>query len=111
MSLEFKCVAQDRASSTIDNSLYALGLEVRQAQVFMKFANVSTSSAKLRVYYDAFGSGFSEDTAIFWDITLRPGETLEVDHIFMNDSSADTGYRTDTANAITATVYAIEDLL
>lgn len=110
MTLEYKYVAQDRASSTANQTLYSLSVDVRQAQVFMKFANVSTSTALLRVFYDALGAGFSEDTAIFWDLKLRPGETLEVDHIFMTGTTTDIGYRTDTADAITATVFAIEDL-
>jgi hypothetical protein len=109
--IQYKQLVQARENSTNAASIYANSNDTRQAQLFIKIANVSTTNAYCRVFNDDSGSTFDQSTAIFYDFLIRPGETLEVDHVLVNNTSARIGYRSSVANALTITVYGIIDLL
>jgi hypothetical protein len=68
--------------------------------------NTSSGLAKARVFYDASGTTYDETTALLWDIEVEPGESAFVDNFFAgNSASGNFGVRTDTANALTFTLY------
>jgi len=104
--LEYTQLAQHRENSTNPVSLYQCG-EGEVVQGFLKLCNVTDDLVSVRVFHDLNGSTYSESTALCWDLGLCPGQLLEIDHIFIDNENGNLAYRTDTANAINATLYGI----
>lgn len=109
MSQEFYQGYQYKSADTNNHSVYSLPLKAKRAQLFIKVANVDTNAAHVRVFHDANGSSYTEATALVWDMKILPGQILEIDHVFMANPSGNIAYRSDTADALTITIYAIED--
>lgn len=107
MTIAYEQIAQARENSTTAVSVYspAAGEAV---QVFVKIANVGTGVATVRVFHDKDGTTYDKETAVAWDIAIEPGQILELDKIFMSNASGNLAYRSNTANALTATVYGIK---
>ena len=106
MTIDYTQLAQHRENSTSAVSIYQSSVG-QTVQLFIKFANVSSTPSKLRVYHDLNGAAYDQSTAIIYDLKLLPGEFLEVDHIFVNNPSGNVAYRSSVANALTATVYGV----
>jgi hypothetical protein len=106
MTIDYTQLAQQRENSTAAVSIYQSSV-AQTVQLFMKFANVSSAPAKLRVFHDQNGSTYDQSTAIIYDLKLLPGEFMEVDHVFVNNPSGNVAYRSSVANALTATVYGV----
>ena len=106
MAIDYTQLAQARENSTSAVSIYqsATGETV---QIFIKIANVSSSVASARVFHDQNGTTYDQSTALVYDFKLRPGDILEIDHIFVNNPSGHIAYRSSVANALTATVYGV----
>lgn len=104
--LSYSQLAQARENSTSAVSIYQCN-DGETVQVFLKIANVSASPALLRIFHDDDGTTYDQSTALIYDLKIMPGELLEVDHIFVNDSSGNVAYRSSVANALTATVYGV----
>lgn len=111
MTISYTQYDQIRENSTNATAIFALTASMRQAQIYLKVANVTNQSALVRIYHDDDGTTYDESTAIVWDLKITPGEFLEVDHLFVNNSSGRVAYRSSVANALTVTVYAIVDYL
>lgn len=111
MTISYLQYDQIRENSTSATAIFVLNAAMRQAQLYLKIANVTNQSALVSVYHDNSGSTYDESTAIIWDLKITPGEFLEVDHLFVNNSSGRVAYQSSVANALTATVYAIVDYL
>jgi hypothetical protein len=106
MTIEYEQLAQVRENSTNAVSIYSPAAS-KVVQAFLKICNTTAAVAAVRVFHDKNGTTYDETTALFWDTNINPGQTLEVDRIFMSDSTGNLAYRSDTANALTATVYGI----
>ncbi len=110
MADEYKQLAQSRASGTDPVSLYSPGTD-ETVQVYARFANVTDKLAKVRIFHDDAGTTYDEDTAIAWDIEIKPGQVLTLgrddDAIFMNSQLGNFAYRSSIENSITATLYGI----
>ena len=104
--LEYSQLAQVRENSTNAVSIYSPAAN-ETVQAFVKITNVTAVDINVRVFHDNDGTIYDETTALFWDTTIPSGMTLEIDHIFMNDSNGNLAYRSSTANALIATVYGI----
>jgi hypothetical protein len=111
MTLEFSQLYQLRENSTNAVELFGLGISMKQAQVFLKVANVADQSALVRIFHDSNGSTWNESTALFWDLKILPGQVLEANNIFLKDNTGTIAYRSSVANALTATVYEIIEYL
>lgn len=111
MTLRYQQYDQVRENSTNPVAVFALATNMRQAQLYLKIANTSNQSALVRLFHDDDGTTYDESTAIVWDLKIVPGEILEVDHLFVNNSSGRVAYRSSVANALTATIYIIADLI
>lgn len=101
-----KLLAQLRATNTTATTVYSPNAG-ETVQVFVKIANTSASEIKVRVFNHNVGSTLDESTAIAWDVPIASGEIFEMESIFMDDENGNIGYRTDTANAATITIYGI----
>lgn len=106
MAIDYTQLAQVRASTTANTGLYSSGTG-ETVQIFIKIANVVTSSALVRVFHDQNGSTYDQSTALVYDLKILPGQVLELNHIFVNNPSGNIAYRSSVANALTATVYGV----
>lgn len=106
MAIDYTQLAQTRENSTSAVSIYQSGT-AQTVQLFMKFANVSSAPALLRVFHDQNGAVYDQSTALVYDLKLLPGEMFEMDHVFVNNPSGNVAYRSSVANALTATVYGV----
>jgi hypothetical protein len=104
--LIYSQLGQYRENSTNPVSIYSPDAG-QTAQLFLKIANVSGSPALVRLFHDENGTTYDQSTALIYDLKIMPGEILEVDHIFINDSTGNVAYRSSVANALTATVYGV----
>ena len=102
MTIEYKQLAQARENSTNAVSVYSPSTG-ETVQVFIKITNTTASMAAVRVFHDNNGTTYDETTTLAWDIEIGPGQFLEIDKVFMDDSTGNIAYRSDTANALTAT--------
>ena len=106
MAVDYTQLAQVRASTTSNTLIYQSG-PAETVQIFMKFTNVSSGAALVRVFHDQNGTTYDQSTAIVYDLKLHPGELLELDHVFVNNATGSLAYRSSVADAITATVYGV----
>lgn len=106
MILEYKQLAQARENSTNAVSVYSPSAG-ETVQVFVKIANVTSATAAVRVFHDNDGTTYDESTALAWDVDIGAGEFLEIEKVFMDNSSGNLAYRSETANALTCTVYGV----
>ena len=104
--IKYEQLAQVRENSTNAVSIYSSD-PGQVVQIFVKICNTSGAVATVRVFHDDNGTTYDETTALFWDMTLAAGATLEIDKIFMGDSTGNLAYRSSVANALTATVYGV----
>jgi len=105
MALTYGPLAQIRENSTNPALLYqpAAG-EV--AEVSLRISNNTAGAVLVRVFHDIDGTTYDEASAIIWDYSITAGLFLVLLGIKMNSSGA-LAYRSDTANALTVTVYGI----
>ena len=106
MTIAYSQLAQARENSTNAVSIYSPGAG-ETVQAFIKIANNTAAIAAVRIFHDDDGTTYDETTALAWDIDIDPGQILEIDKIFMNNSSGNIAYRTSVANALTATVFGV----
>lgn len=104
--LEYSQLAQHRENSTSAVSIYSPPTG-RTVQGFLKLANLTDDAVQVSVFHDQSGTTYDESTAIFYNTYLYAGQVLEVDHIFMNDSTGNLAYSSSVANAINATLFGI----
>ena len=106
MTIEYKQLAQTREAGTSAVSIYSPS-SGEEVQIFLKICNNSGSNCEVCVYHDDDGTTYDESTAIVFGMDLEPGQVLEIDKIFMSDSDGNLAYKTETGNALTATVYGV----
>lgn len=105
--LTYSQLSQLRASTTTPELLYSSSEARDTIQIFVKICNTIAADVAVRVFHSPSGATYDETTAIVWDMILTPGDILELDHIFVTGTSERIAYRTDTANALNATVYGV----
>jgi hypothetical protein len=72
--------------------------------------NTTAGGAKFRIFLDDDGTTYDQTTALYYDITLAANSTQTFEFqkpIFMNDSNGNLAVRTDTASALTFTVWGV----
>lgn len=107
--IQEKQLGQTRPSTTTAAGLYSPAASITWIAKSLVICNTSTSLAKARVFHDEDGSTYDETTAILWDIEIEPGESAFIDSLLAGSTDAgNVGVRTDTANALTFTLYGAE---
>jgi hypothetical protein len=103
-----KQLGQQRPNTTAAVSIYnpPVGNSVVHSIII---CNTTTSAAKYRIFCDDDGTTYDETTALFYDVSLpaKTTDTLEV-KICMNDATGNLAVSTDTANALTFTLFGEE---
>lgn len=104
--LTYQQLAQHIEYSTSAVSVYSPGAN-ETVQVFVKISNISPENVKCSVFHDDNGTTYNETTAIIYEMMIQPGAILELDHIYMNDSTGNLAVQSDTSGALNVTVYGI----
>lgn len=109
MQLQEKQLGQLRPANTTAASLYSPGANVTGIAKNLVICNTTTSTAKFRVFADDAGTTYDETTALFWDVPILGGQTVQVDMFTpLDDSTGNFAVRTDTNDALTFTLFGAE---
>ena len=102
-------LAQARPGDTNNATLYSPPAYTKTRIVSLFICNTSGAVADARVFHDDDGTTFSEATALYWDLSVGAKETAEKElEMLMDDTSGAIGVRSDTADALTFTIYGEE---
>ena len=103
-----KQLGQTRPSVTTAASAYSPS-SVETTMKTVCVCNTSAGTAKFSIYHDDDGTTYDETTALFFqaDIAAKTTMWLEV-FIAMDDDNGNVAVQTDTANALTFTLYGAE---
>lgn len=72
--------------------------------------NTTATSAKFRIFFDDNGTSYVAGTALFYDVPIEANSTVEIDtFLAMSDNTGNLAVRTDTADALTFTVFGAEN--
>ncbi len=108
-TLQEKQLGQLRPANTTAASLYSPPAATTWVGKNLVVCNTSASSALFRVFHDEDGTTYDETTALFWDVSISAGETVSITGLMAGYTNAgNIGVRTDTANALTFTLYGAE---
>jgi len=108
-----KQLGQLRPANTTAASIYSPpGNAVTRVENII-ICNSSGSSAKFRIFHDSDGTTYDETTALFWDGILLSNTTAffgddKFGPLYLNNTNGNIAVRTDTANALTFTIYGTE---
>ncbi len=110
MAFQEKQLGQARENSTDAVPVYSPPTGIIATIVTsILVCNTTGSAAKYRLFHDNNGTTFDESTALFFDATIAANTTVDLEiFLAMDDSDGNLAYRTDTANALTITVYGAE---
>jgi hypothetical protein len=99
-------LAQSRPGNTNAASVYSpsSGQEILIKSIII--SNTTASSAKFRIFHDDDGSTYDETTSLYWDIEVPPNTSANIEmNIMMNVDAGNLAIRTDTASALTFSLY------
>jgi len=105
----FKQLGQARENSTSAVSVYSPPASTETVIKSILIANTSGADAIIRMFVDDDGTTYDESTTIAWDVNI-PADTVwdrEVT-ICMNNSAGNFAYRSSVANALTITLFGLE---
>lgn len=109
MAYQEKQLGQLRPLNTTAASLYSPGSNVTAIIKSVVVANTSGSSASGRIFLDDDGTTYDESTALYWDVGIDAGSTLQIDTFWaMNDSSGNLAVRSSAASGLTFTAFGVE---
>ena len=109
MSLQEKQLGQSRPADTSAVSLYSPASNITGMAKNLIVANTTSSSAKFRVFVDDNGTTYDQSTALFYDVSLLGNTTVLIDmYAAMDNSAGNLAIRSDTANALTFTLFGAE---
>lgn len=101
-------LGQSRPSVTTAVSVYAPINNVTGIVKNIRVCNTSGSAVKFRMFHDKDGTTYDETTALVWDQSLAADESAQIDCFIAVKNTGNLAFRTDTANALTFTVYGVE---
>lgn len=110
MAIASKQLGQARPADANAVSIYSPGAGVSTRIGSIAICNNTGSVAKFRIFLDDDGTDYDESTALYYDFSLAGNTTLMLNDLalFMNNSAGNLAVRTDTADALTFTVFGIE---
>jgi hypothetical protein len=107
--IQEKQLGQLRPANTTAASLYSPGASTTWVAKNLVVCNTSGAGASFRAYHDEDGTTYDETTAIFWDVPVAANETVSITSLLSGFTNAgNIGVRTDTASALTFTLYGAE---
>ncbi len=108
MTFTEKQIAQGRLTTTA-TSLYSPAASTVGIIKNITITNTSTLEHTFTLYVDDDGTTYDESTTIAWEIPAKPGRVIQIQcYIPMNDASGNFAVKSDSANAITITLFGAE---
>jgi hypothetical protein len=108
-ALNEKMLAQARENSTDAVSVYSPAVKTTAVIKNVTLCNQTSSAATYRIFMDEDGTTYDESTALFYDVNIDGNSTVSIDTFWaMNNADGNLAYRSNTANAITVTVFGAE---
>ncbi len=109
-----KLLGQARPANTTAVTIYSPPVNVWTEITKVIICNTSGSSAKFRLFLDDDGTTYDQTTALYYDAVVAADDTIEVpsqgnNGFFMNIAAGNLAVRTDTNNALTFSVFGIEN--
>ena len=102
-------LAQVRPAGTVAVSAYSPPASTTAVIRSVVIVNTTASIATFQLFADNDGSTFDESTALIWAGPLDGGQTAIVNEFWaLNNVLGNFGVRTDTANALTFTLWGAE---
>jgi len=109
MAFTTKQLGQARPANTTAVSIYSPGASTNTDIKGVHIANTSAGSATFRLFHDDNGTTYDESTALVWDVAVGVGAVVNITTLIsMDDATGNLAVRTDTASALTFTVYGAE---
>lgn len=106
---QVKQLGQANPGAATATSIYSPASGINAQIKTLVVVNVTSSVAKYRVYHDDDGTTYNTTTALFYDITLNGNSTDVIQlNAGMADSDGNFAVESDTANALTFTLYGSE---
>lgn len=108
-TIQEQTLGQARENSTNAVSVYSPAIKTTAVIKTVVLCNQTGSAATFRIFLDDDGTTYSEATALFYDAPLAANSTVTIDTFWtMNNVDGNLAYRSNTANAITITVFGAE---
>lgn len=109
MGIAEKQLGQLRPANTTAASIYSAPASTTTSIQTIRIANVTASTANYSIFHDNSGTTYDESTALAFVIPIPGRSATQVD-IFAatNNATGNFAVQTDTADAITFTVYGAE---
>ena len=108
-ALQEKQLAQARENSTNAVSIYSPAEKITAIIKSVALCNQTGSNATFSIFVDDNGTTYDESTALYFGEALAANTTREINAFWaMNDATGNLAYQSNTANAITITVFGAE---
>lgn len=105
-------LAQAKPTNASATSIYSPADGVSAEIIHIIVANTTTSAVTFRMFHDEDGTTYTQDTALFYDVSIAANHTVQYDvKIYMVDPNGNLAFRTATASALTVTLYGTETLV
>jgi len=101
-------LAQARENSTNAVSVHSSPNGYLDIVETIILCNQSGLGATFRLFFDQDGTTYDETTALYWDASLPANSSLTIEFekgLYMNNNSGNLAYRSNTANAITISIW------
>jgi hypothetical protein len=109
MALQEKQLGQLRPANTNAASIYSPGSGVTAIIKNITVCNTTGSVAKFGVFHHETGTTYDQSTALFYDCVIQRNQTVVLPaFMVMHNTSGNLAVKTDTANALTFSVYGAE---
>ena len=109
MALQEKQLGQARPAGTTAVSIYSPGAGVTAIIRNVTVTNTTGLAANFSLYHDDDGTTYDQTTALYYTVRIEKNQTISLTAFMaMNNSSGNLAVQTDTANALTFTVYGAE---
>lgn len=109
MALQEKQLGQLRPANTSAASIYSPGSGITAIIKNITVCNLTGNTVKFSIFHDDDGTTYDETTALFYTVDILKNQTLILPGFMaMNVDAGNLAVQTNTANALTFTVYGAE---
>lgn len=107
-------LGQLRPADTNAASVYSPAADVTTEVTSIVIANTTALAAAFRLFLDDNGTTYDQTTALYYDHSVAANDSITLPESgvggwWMADSTGNLAFRTDTANALTITVFGTEE--
>lgn len=109
MALQEKLLGQLRPANTTAASIYAPGAGVTAIIKNITVCNTTGLATKFSIFHHDTGTTYDQSTALYYLCVIEKNQTVVIPAFMaMNNSSGNLAVKTESANALTFSVYGAE---